>query len=68
MTTSRSTVGCGASEFDACTLECGLYEASDMLLGDQLCDKSCTVEWLDVSTCEAAEVEKPQTIKGIERA
>ena len=31
------------------TRECGLYEASDMLLGDHLCDKSCTVEWLDVS-------------------
>ena len=36
-------------EFDACALECGPYEASDMLLGDHLCDKSCTVEWLDVS-------------------
>ena len=31
------------------TRECGFYEASDMLLGDHLCDKSCTVEWLDVS-------------------
>ena len=40
------------------TRECGLYEASDMLLGDQLCDNSCT--------CEATEVEKPQTIEGLE--
>ena len=29
--------------------ECGLYEASDLLLGDHLCAKSDTVKWLDVS-------------------
>ena len=29
--------------------ECGLYEASDILLGDHLCGKSRTVKWLDVS-------------------
>ena len=28
--------------------ECGLYEASDLLLGDQLCGKSKTVQWVDV--------------------
>ena len=36
------------------TRECGLYEASDMLLGDHLCDKSRTVEWLDVSMPHAS--------------
>ena len=29
--------------------ECGLYEASDLLLGDHLTEKSDTVKWLDVS-------------------
>ena len=29
--------------------ECGLYEASDLLLGDHLCGKSLTVKWVDVS-------------------
>ena len=29
--------------------ECGLYEASDLLLGDHLCGKSKTVKWIDVS-------------------
>ena len=29
--------------------ECGLYEASDLLLGDHLCEKSETVKWIDVS-------------------
>ena len=29
--------------------ECGLYEASDILLGDHLCEKSVTVKWVDVS-------------------
>ena len=29
--------------------ECGLYEASDLLLGDHLCGKSETVKWIDVS-------------------
>ena len=27
--------------------ECGLYEASDLLLGDHLCEKSDTVKWID---------------------
>ena len=30
-------------------LECGLYEASDLLLGDHLCEKSTTIKWMDVS-------------------
>ena len=29
--------------------ECGLYEASDLLLGDHLTEKSDTVKWFDVS-------------------
>ena len=29
--------------------ECGLYEASDILLGDHLCEISKTVKWVDVS-------------------
>ena len=29
--------------------ECGLYEASDLLLGDHLNEKSDTVKWIDVS-------------------
>ena len=29
--------------------ECGLYEASDLLLGDHLTEKSVTVKWIDVS-------------------
>ena len=29
--------------------ECGLYEASDLLLGDHLCGKSQTIKWVDVS-------------------
>ena len=29
--------------------ECGLYEASDLLLGDHLNEKSVTVKWMDVS-------------------
>ena len=29
--------------------ECGLYEASDLLLGDHLCGKSVTIKWIDVS-------------------
>ena len=28
--------------------ECGLYEASDLLLGDHLCEKSTTIKWIDV--------------------
>ena len=29
--------------------ECGLYEASDLLLGDHLCGKSETIKWVDVT-------------------
>ena len=29
--------------------ECGLYEASDLLLGNQLTEKSATIKWIDVS-------------------
>ena len=29
--------------------ECGLYEASNLLLGDHLCGKSQTIKWVDVS-------------------
>ena len=29
--------------------ECGLYEASDLILGDHLCGKSQTIKWVDVS-------------------
>ena len=29
--------------------ECGLYEASDLLLGDHLCGKSVTIKWVDAS-------------------
>ena len=29
--------------------ECGLYEASYLLLGDHLCGKSQTIKWVDVS-------------------
>ena len=29
--------------------ECGLYEASDLLLGDHLTEKSVTVKWVDVA-------------------
>ena len=29
--------------------EWGLYEASDLLLGDHLTEKSATVKWIDVS-------------------
>ena len=29
--------------------ECGFYEASDLLLGDHLCEKSTTIKWMDVS-------------------
>ena len=32
-----------------CSRECGLYEASDLLLGDHLTEKSDTVKWVDVS-------------------
>eukprot|EP00731_Ephydatia_muelleri_P022816 Em0015g399a len=32
-----------------CSRECGLYEASDLLLGDHLTEKSVTVKWIDVA-------------------
>ena len=32
-----------------CSRECGLYEASDILLGDQLCGKSDTMKWVDAA-------------------
>ena len=32
-----------------CSRECGLYEASDLLLGDHLTEKLETVKWVDVS-------------------
>ena len=32
-----------------CSRECCLYKASNLLLGDQLTDKSTTVHWVDVS-------------------
>ena len=32
-----------------CFRESGLYEASDLLLGDHLTEKSCTVKWVDVA-------------------
>ena len=32
-----------------CSRECGLYEASDLLLGDYVYDKSDTAKWIDVS-------------------
>ena len=32
-----------------CSRECGLYEASDLLLGDHLTEKSATIKWIDVS-------------------
>ena len=38
--------------FGVCMLrsrECGLYEASDLLLGDHLFEKSDAVQWIDVS-------------------
>ena len=32
-----------------CSRECGLYEASDLLLGDHLYGKSQTIKWVYVS-------------------
>ena len=32
-----------------CSRECGLYEASDLLLGDHLREKSTTIKWINVS-------------------
>ena len=34
-----------------CSRECSLYEASDLLLGDHLFEKSTTIKWIDVSPC-----------------
>ena len=31
------------------SFECGLYEVSDLLLGDHLCEKSATVQWIDAT-------------------
>ena len=36
--------------------ECGLYEASDILLGDHLCQKSDTVQWIAVEKPEKRKV------------
>ena len=49
---SHSSVYSKLFSFGVCSLrsrECGLYEASDLLLGDHLCGKSQTVKWIDVS-------------------
>ena len=40
------TASCGPLAFAVCV--CDLYEASDLLLGDHLCGKSQTVQWVDV--------------------
>ena len=37
-------------ESTACDPECGLYKASDKLLGDQLCGKSDTIKWVESTT------------------
>ena len=29
--------------------ECGFYEASDLLIGNHLCEKSDTVQWIDAT-------------------
>ena len=36
--------------------ECGLYEASDILLGDHLSEKSDTVQWIAVEKSEKRKV------------
>ncbi len=43
------TVGSGALAYGVYALESGLYEASDLLLGDHLIEKSDTVQWIGVS-------------------
>ena len=35
--------------FGAYVPECGLYEASNLLLGDHLTEKSVTVKWVDAA-------------------
>ena len=35
-----------------CSRECGLYEDSDLLLGDHLTEKSGTVQWVHASKKE----------------
>ena len=32
-----------------CSRDCGLYEASDLLLGEHVCEKSDAVKWIVVS-------------------
>ena len=40
---------CGRLVSGVCAPECGLYETSDLLVGDHLCGKSQTIKWVDVS-------------------
>ena len=49
---SHSSIYSRLWSFGICSLrswEVGLYEASDLLLGDHLCEKSTTIKWIDVS-------------------
>ena len=46
--------------------ECGLYEASDLLLGDHLCGKSKTVKWID-ATKQKEEADESLKVGGNER-
>ena len=46
---SHSSVYSKLFSFGLRSRECGLYEASDLLLGDHLCGKSQTVKWIDAS-------------------
>ena len=39
-----------------CSRECGLYEAADILLGDYLCEKSDTVQWISAEKPEKRKV------------
>ena len=48
-TTRAFTVAFGALVLEVCGSVCGLYEASDLLLGDPHTEKSDTVKWVDVS-------------------
>ena len=34
---------------EACVLGCGLYEASNLLVGEQLCGKSDSIQWIDAA-------------------
>ena len=52
---SHSSVYSKLWSFGVCSLrsrECGMYEASDILLGDHLCEKSQTIKWIDVSQAQ----------------